>query len=448
TLLFSAIAFLFSLNSLTLFSQETTDAQNNDRDFIEQNWNKFVEISNKSLTDNIITLSKGQFLTAGQHQFKTLWTRDFCYSVRGLIPLKKYAVIKNHLNYLIDHIREKDNQAPVFADSMNPKKRAAWVSLSHIFRFIRNLAITDNISVYYESVHGYPTIDANMLILMASLDYSSSGDDPFWWESQEEKLVKIYRYYDKYFKDGLIYQGPFADWQDSVYRNGHTFLTNLLYYVISQRLLKFPAFQVSEDDLKKLRKKIELDFFDQQSGLYRTIKGAKQISIDGNLLAIDLKYHHPDSPEAINLYAALKRSPLWVKYGLPGIATSPNYPKKWQYRALRSIGLGNYHGEMFWSWTLALSIKVAYLMNDKSEGNRIMATLMKMILRDKAVGEIYSPNPRKNYPNWRSRFYWSESPFSWGSAFVVDLIDYVNDKGPGKLFPNFNGAIKRSTHNL
>jgi glycogen debranching enzyme len=54
------------------------------------------EIAKKSLETNIVKLDKGLFLSAGAHQFKSFWTRDFCFSSRGLLAINRGDVVKSH----------------------------------------------------------------------------------------------------------------------------------------------------------------------------------------------------------------------------------------------------------------------------------------------------------------------------------------------------------------
>lgn len=62
-------------------------------------------IAKKSLETNIVRLDNGLFLSAGAHQFKSFWTRDFCFSSRGLLAINRGDVVKNHLTYLINNRR-------------------------------------------------------------------------------------------------------------------------------------------------------------------------------------------------------------------------------------------------------------------------------------------------------------------------------------------------------
>lgn len=88
------------------------------------------DIARISLEANIVSLPQGEFLAAGTHQFGSLWTRDFCFSVPALLTLQKFSLVKNHLNYLITH-RRSDGLVSIYADSMNPMLRVVTGSVNH-----------------------------------------------------------------------------------------------------------------------------------------------------------------------------------------------------------------------------------------------------------------------------------------------------------------------------
>jgi glycogen debranching enzyme len=369
------------------------------------------EIAEHSLLSNIVKLPQGEFLRAGASQFGSLWTRDFCFSVPALLILNKREVVKNHLSYLIEH-RRKDGLVPIYADSINPMKRVISETLNRTFGTHLNYEMTQELKPYY-SVNGtFPTVDANILLLKAAHEYYKASGDEEWWISNQENFKAIYNYYKPNQDDGLLDQGEFSDWQDSASRKGKTLLTNLLYLDVSKNY-NF----LNNEQLKKLRTTIHEKFYDKDSGLYISVLGSKYISLDGILLAIDKKL----LPNTDILYEKLKLHPLWNRYGTPGYATYPSYPKQWIISHVFYTGMSEYHGNLTWSWLMAYSSRVAYKQGDHAEAKRIALVLEEMILRDQCVGEIYFSN--EEHEVYNSRFYKSESPFSWGAAYTIEMLN-------------------------
>jgi hypothetical protein len=365
-------------------------------------------IARNSLEQNIVRLPQGEFLTAGAHQFRSLWTRDFCFSVPALLILEKYNLVKNQLDYLIKN-RRADGLVPIYADSISPMMRVALSSLNKSLGTKFELKLTEKLKPFYQAVGKFPTIDANVLVLKASYEYYQTTGDQEWWNKHQRDFYDIYHYYDQFIDDGLIVQGAFSDWQDSAKREGKVFFTNLLYLEASRN------FQYkTKSELNELKSKIHNTFYDPNSGLYFSVSGFGFISLDGILWAIDKNLL--DNMD--ELYSNLKKDPLWSRFNIPGAATFPSYPKNWLATHNRVSGLSEYHGRLLWSWLIALSYKVAKKMNDENEAIRIQNFLTQLIERDQSVHEIY--NPDKNYIPFKSSIYFSESPFSWGAAFVLE----------------------------
>lgn len=371
----------------------------------------FENIAIRSLKANIVTLPQGEFLAAGAHQFGSLWTRDFCFSVPGLLILKKYSLVKNHLDYLISN-RRSDGLVPIYIDSINPMLRVVSSSLNQKIHY----KLTKKIKPYYKATGKHPTIDANILILKAAYEYYQASHDEEWWRANQNSFIEIYDYYKKFIDDGLISQGAYSDWQDSSKRIGKTFFTNLLYLDVS-RSFHF----LSSLELEALTKKIHETFYDKESGLYFSILGQPYISIDGILWALD-KHLMPMSDL---LYENLKKHPLWNKYKSPGFVTYPSYPTKWIAPHVKFSGLSEYHGNLSWSWLMAFSSIVAFKYGDIQESLKISKKLEQIILRDKNVSEIYFSN--EEYLPFKTRLYQSEAPFSWGASFVVRLASLLRN---------------------
>lgn len=180
-----------------------------------------------------------------------------------------------------------------------------------------------------------------------------------WLDGHLYELQLLYRYYDRWkTAEGLLHQPAYADWQDSVKREGESFYLNLLYLDVSRRLGEASGTTTAER--AAFEAKVKVRFYDEHTGLYRSLAGKSYVSLDGNLLALDLGYVDADSDEGRALYAKLKASPMWTRGGVPGSATVGDYPKAWLHLPAKLSGLSHYHDEMHWSSLTALSAKVAH----------------------------------------------------------------------------------------
>ena len=382
-------------------------------------------IATQSLTANIIDLKSGSYLTAGRNQFKTLWTRDFCLSARGLLHLGRSDVVAHHLSTLIKARRLPDGLVPRVLDSMPTRWRVSLFFVAKILPiFNPDFVLDDPLKPEYQDEHGSEAIDSNLLVLLASLQLLEKTGNQTWWNEHEDALVEIFNFYKNKLDDGLITQKPFSDWQDSTRRDGKTFYTNLLYAVASEKLLTYPKFKGVASDVSQLKVKIESLFLEPKTGLFMSILGLPFISVDGNLLAIDLEFYPQGSVQSLQLYQNLKKHILWTgSANVPGFVTVPNYPTQWKTLAVQACGLHGYHDRLYWSWLMGLSAKVALLCGDADEGARILKVISALAVRDHGIAEVFEP--KSELPIWCSRFFRAEMPFSWGSAFILDALSLI-----------------------
>ena len=79
-------------------------------------------LAQNSLKANIISTSEGPMLAAGHSHFRTLWTRDFCFSVPGLLLIGERDLARRQLELIWKHQR-KDGLLPRGIDVMAPQLR-------------------------------------------------------------------------------------------------------------------------------------------------------------------------------------------------------------------------------------------------------------------------------------------------------------------------------------
>ncbi|MCB0342104.1 MAG: hypothetical protein H6626_08195 [Pseudobdellovibrionaceae bacterium] len=377
---------------------------------------KLFEIAKAGLEANIVKVGNGSFLSAGSNHFRGFWTRDFCLSVPALLKLGHKNVAAHHLNWLLDHTREKDGLVPRVIDSLDTRFRVPAALLRQKLQLSwPKFSVSDNLAPEYLGEHNTVAIDSNLFVLMSLLQLKEYDSNLDLFKIRAKTLKKILHFYAPYFSDGLIYQSRFADWQDSVDRSGRSFIVNLLYYVVVSRVSPLLDF---EFDAEGFRARLYRKFFDTHSGLFRTHEQLPHIGLDGNLWAIE--WGLVESEEKTTLYERLKSHSLWQTHGQPGYVTDRDYPGHWHSWTVQSVGLNHYHDRLYWSWLMALSAKVAHLCDDFIESKRLLNRLQSLAERDGAIGEIYQPN--KDLTPFSSWAYQSESPFSWGSAKIVEAV--------------------------
>lgn len=386
-------------------------------------WSALRQLATRSLEANVEEVNGRSYLTAGREQFRSMWTRDFAYAVPGLLAAGRADVARDHLKLLLTHVGD-DGALPRSFDDINPKARVVLGIARRLIPSLPHPQI-EQLQPEYIDQHGQQAIDGNALVILATLQYAERTGDHQFLETHRSALKKLFRFYETRMQDGLVHQGPHSDWQDSVKREGATFYTNLLYLAVRERLQQLPGFDVSPRQTTALRRKIESTFRDSDSGLYFSVPGGPQISLDGNLLALELGVVDPNSQQGRDLYAALKAHPLWrAGGGIPGGCTMPDYAPNERSLGVRAVGLRHYHDKLMWSWLTGLAAKTAARMGDHAEADRILQALQRMAERDGSVGEVYEPTRER--PLWQSLVMRSEAPFAWGSGVTLDAVAFAN----------------------
>lgn len=389
---------------------------------MNQYFSHLKNIAQSSLETNIVETSSGPYLAAGAHQFRTLWTRDFCLSVPGLLAIDRDDVAVNHISKLLTTRRPHDHLVVRGLDSVNPKLRVVAHSVGRWFpgpwhQFI----LQEPMQTEYLGEHGTPAIDSNALTVLAATWVYDRDPEKHqeWWDKNQTAFEKLLLFYRPYFHRGLIHQPAFSDWQDSSRREGPTFYVNLVYYLAARAFARIAKTE-APTALEPLHKQIEAHFALPNNPLLRAHKDLETVSIDAILLGLDQAFWPHNSQQARSIYHSLKDHTLWSRYEVPGQASDPSYPRSWISWTTWVVGLKNYHDQFAWSWLTALAAKVAARF-DSSESHRILQELQRWAERDQTIGEIYAP--KKDFKLVRKFLYRSEAPFSWGSAKVLEALE-------------------------
>ena len=366
---------------------------------------------------------------AGAHQFKTIWVRDFCYSVPGLVKMGLREKVWDELRIILSFMNES-GQLPRGMDVVNPKLRVLWASLfgwlnlSPPFGQYRGQAVFPE----YLGEHRTVAFDSNLLFLKASFE---SGFIENLTHQQIHKLLAVYIF------NPWIEQPGFSDWQDSVRRNGPLLLTHLLYMEVVLMLQK-AGFAQDMTRLETLAHQVIKNFEIQGKagdkvtlqGLFRETLDSDQISLDSHVLLLtgSEELRHLLNLDRESIYERLKASALWRMAPIPGVPVSPEHPIQNVAWTVKLVGLRHYHDGFVWGWLSAEAFKIAQRMNDPKEAQRIQEVFTKAnegfdflseIYCFAGPGETHFADSLRPYKGLR---YESERPFTWTSAKWVEAL--------------------------
>lgn len=360
---------------------------------------------------NIIACEGKRYLPAGSHQFRTLWTRDFCYSIPGLLILGERQLVKDQLMLywtLINH----EGLLPRGVDVINPKLRVV-ANLIPTFEKLTHTRTFDYqkrpLRPEFLGEHGTPCIDSNLLVIEGSLRYLKETKDPEFQKLLTEKLPQALGYYQRFkTPDGFLHQPPYSDWQDSLKRDRPTLTTHLLY----RRMLKLSE-GTELSSLISAHSPLSLSTLEEMiyQRFLRKTEWTKQ-SFEALLWLIEdpLPLFSFEPVDLLRLY------PLNT-VGVPNSSLARE-TISW---TTRLVGLQGYHLTLRWSWLMAEAARILG-QHDRKYSIEILTQLDSLSERKGFIGEIYDEGG-----DFSTLLYRSEVPFTWGSAKLIEAISALKN---------------------
>lgn len=362
------------------------------------------------IRNNILQSEEGAYIVAGGHQFKTLWCRDFCFSVSGLIAAGFTAEVDNSIDLLFQNITS-DGQAPRGLDYIDPKIRVALATLRIKNRDQHQHQSPNPKKVIlkpeYLGEHGTPALDSQLLLILAALQRKESVHFTKWQNS----FSKMIAYVEKFKKpNGLIFQPKYSDWCDSQKRLGFGLYMNILYLMVKSAL---------NEDTTALEESIFTNFYNKQKKLFSQFVDKNNFPAEAHFFILRNRLLN-NFIDADDLAISFFGSELGQQ---PGLALHPKLPQSEISWTTQIVGLKNYHQGYLWSWLLAEQAMVARQYNHHGKIDNIKTDLYKkissLISTDQMIYEIYESDFKKPV---KTLLYQSESPFTWGLSKIYEAL--------------------------
>ena len=355
-----------------------------------------------------------ELLHAGYRNFRESWARDFSFASYGLLALKEYKVVKDTLEAFLDH-QTPEGQFPVKLHSMGVVTRFMHQLLE------REQSTDIPMRAKYLSGHGAPSLDGQCLIVITAIHYTIKADDHEFLRTYWKALANAIAWAERSVKDsadGLLTQGAFADWADSIAHHGRALYTNVIYWKALHEMAESAKRLDLADEIAFYAKKaeqvanaIEQHLWRPNLGYYAASEALDQLTSSGNLLAI--AWGLASTEQANSIVDALiitgMASPVPTKVAYP------SYPLHLIAIENRLAGVANYHTDAAWLWIGAWHVIALARIGRFEEAHGILSRIAEVIVRDQQVHEVYSPDGKPLSSFW----YKSESPLSWNAGMVV-----------------------------
>lgn len=384
----------------SLVDQALYIATTNVKDSIEERW----------LPDG----GRKFILNAGWRNFREPWARDFGFASFGLLPLGEHRAARETLELFLQ-FQTSEGQFPVKAYSTNIIERYL-----HSF-FGRQQPIHSPLRPKYKTAHNTISLDGNALLVIAALNYLRHvNDDEFChrhWPALKRGLHWLE--FQALAADGLLHQGAYTDWADSIKRIGVIHYTNVLYwkalheFAIDAVKYGYTAdrdyFSTQADQLKHA---INEHFWRDDLGFYSTSQQFPQIlSSSGNLLAVAWGLASPDQAQTI----LDKMQALSMANPVPTQVTSEAYGSAFVAIENRLAGIPHYHTSAAWLWLGAWHVAALVRTGRLAEAHTLLERMSTAIVQDGVVHEVYGTDGRYLSTRW----YTSEAPLTWSASLFI-----------------------------
>lgn len=390
---------------------------------MERTHARLRQVAEASLKANLITTPEGPALRAGGHQFASMWTRDFCFSVPGLLAIGETTTVRSHLQMLLDAVTIEGWVPRLLDDERSALRVLRWtlgrgVLPSHT----PSRVIKKNLRREYLGEHRTLAHDGGALLYLAATRAGMPAS-----ETNIEAIKRIVKFYERLSDDFSrpVPQTAYSDWQDSARREGPRDFVNYLVlrmlrdavgrgWIEAAALVEFEMVFHQEFMPGVLRPELSL---------HAVARGERQVSLETHLFRVQDLAAQPDKKEAAErLWRALKDHTVFHRAKIPGVPVDPEYAEDQVSFFTKAVGLRHYHDRLCWTWLAAEAAKTAFIVGDRAEGERILSVLEEVCLNLGEVPEVLDPETLSPF---ESLAYRSESPFSWGAAKILEALDFV-----------------------
>jgi GH15 family glucan-1,4-alpha-glucosidase len=352
-------------------------------------------------------------LHAGYRNFRESWARDFGFAAYGLLALQAYQPVRDTLEAFFWY-QTPQGQLPVKLQSMHVVSRF----LHSLFG--REQSLEAHLTPKYITGHRTTSLDGQALLVIAAGNYILQTDDREFaleiWEALQLGMKWLQKHTQTHRV--LLDQKAYADWADSVAREGAVLYTNVVYWQALRRMADLAAY---------LDYKGEIDFYDQiandlkddilqqfwipDPGYFATSKQMENLSSAGNLLAV--AWGLADETQSNSILDLIRA--VHMADPVPTQAAYPSYARSQISLENRLGGLSNYHTEGAWLWIGAWHVIALCRMGRLSEAQRLLRRISAVITRDQQVHEVYGLDGQPLSSFW----YTSEAPLTWNAAMVI-----------------------------
>ncbi len=362
-------------------------------------------------------------LCAGVRNFREPWARDFGFATFGLMAMGETQVVRDCLEAFLLY-QKASGQFPVKLHSTSVLERY----LHSLLR--REQPIDKPLRPKYQTAHRTISLDGNSLLVIAALHYVAESDDTAFLQTHWDGLCRGVRWLEEHAlgDDGLLHQGAYTDWADSIARTGRIMYTNVLYWKAMSGLaeaavsLQDTAAQTYwQAKASHLREQIQAHFWRGELGYFVTSERYHNLSTSGNALAV--AWNLATEAQSASILDTMER--LGMADPVPTQVVSYGYRRRHVAVENHLARIPHYHTSAAWLWLGAWHAVALARQERPSAAAELIKRMSKAIVRDGVVHEVYGKNGRF----LSTLLYTSEAPLSWNASMVIYAFSICSEIG-------------------
>lgn len=353
---------------------------------------------------------KAIVVCAGFRHFREPWARDFGFASFGLLAEGRPEVVNDGVRLFFRH-QKASGQLPLKLHSTNLAERY----LHSVFHRVQ--PVEANLIPRFITAHGTRSLDSVLLLVIAWSECVLQTNDVALAVDLHGQALRALAWVERYEKkDGLLHQGPFADWADSIGRRGRVLYTNVLWWKALQGLERVeallpPGMRTDKETSALVGDRILRAYYKPEAGYLYQTPNDPMFAAAPNYMACAWGLTNSEQSHSILDYARAKG----MSDVVPSRVTDREYkfyqvgPEMW------IAGIPHYHTSCSWMWIGGWHAAACVETGRTEEAAEIVERMLAIVNRDKTVFEVHAQDGQP----LSTRLYHSEEPLSWNAAMIL-----------------------------
>ncbi len=349
-------------------------------------------------------------LCAGFRHFREPWARDFGFASYGLIAEGRSDVVKDGVKLFFRH-QKSTGQLPL-------KMHSTVLIERYLHSVFARVQPNDaNLIPRFITAHGTRSLDSVLLLVIAWGECVLHTKDEELAVDLHGQVLLALDWIERYKgRHGLIRQGPFADWADSIGRRGAILYTNVLWWKAVKSLEDVEGFLPNRLDRRdesaaEIQERIVKHFYCDNRGYLKNSPHSAMFTSAGNFMAVAWGLTTKKQSYAILDYADKEE----MNVPVPSRVTDREYPFYLVGPEMWIAGIPNYHTSCSWMWIGGWHAVANQKVGRHQKAQEIVDQMLATVARDGTVYEVHAPTGEP----LSTRLYHSEEPLSWNAAMIL-----------------------------